>query len=115
MRIFELELYAKINKTKQRELMNIKKLVTGIFFLVFLSSCAQNAALLGPAYTLASTGNVYQAGLSFGTEQTITHITGKTTGEKIQEMLTPKKKDDEFKKLVKRRIEETRKKLNFTN
>ena len=39
----------------------IKKLIYGIFLLCFLNSCAQNLALLGPVYTLANTGNVYQA------------------------------------------------------
>ena len=93
--------------------MFIKKLIIGIFFLSFLNSCAQNMALLGPAYTLANKGNVYQAGLSFTSEQAISKFTGKSTGENIKEILKLKKKDTEFEKLVKKRVRETRKKLKF--
>ena len=35
--------------------------------------------------------------------------------QNIQEILKPKEKDTDFEKLVKKRIVETRKKLNFTN
>ena len=34
---------------------------------VFLSGCFQSIALLGPAIGGASTGKIYQAGLSYGT------------------------------------------------
>jgi len=95
--------------------MFIKKIIIGIFILSFLSGCAQNAALLGPAYTLVTTGNVYQASLSYGSEQAISKLTGKSTGENIKEILRPQKKDTKFEKLVKRRVKETRKKLNFTD
>ena len=81
--------------------MFIKKIIIGIFILSFLSGCAQNAALLGPAYTLVTTGNVYQASLSYGSEQAISKLTGKSTGENIKEILRPQKKDTKFEKLVK--------------
>jgi|TARA_B110000003_G_C16376538_1_gene428711 hypothetical protein len=93
--------------------MILKKIITAIFLLSLLSGCAQNAALLGPAYTLAHSGNIYQAGLTYGSNEMVTYATGKSTSENIQEMLTPKKEDTEFKKLVKKRITETRKKLNL--
>ena len=41
--------------------MIFKKILIGIFLLGFLSGCAQNAALLGPAYTLSTSGNIYHA------------------------------------------------------
>ena len=46
--------------------MILKKIITGLFLLFFLNGCVQSTALLGPAYTLASTGNIYHAGLSYG-------------------------------------------------
>ena len=95
--------------------MNLKKLIIGIFLVCFLNSCAQNAALLGPAYTLANTGNMYQAGLTYTSDRAITKATGRSTSENVKIILTPKKKDSKFEKLVKKRIEETRKKLNFSN
>ena len=95
--------------------MILKKISIGILGIVFLSGCAQNAALLGPAYTLASTGNVYQAGFTYGGNEIITKTTGKSAAQNFKEVLTPKKDDTEFEKLVKRNIEETRKKLNLSN
>ena len=92
-----------------------KKIIIGIFFLCFLNSCAQNAALLGPAYTLFNTGSIYQAGLTYGSDQAVTKLTGKSTSQNVKEMLIPEKEDNEFERLVKRRVNETRKKLKFTN
>ena len=86
-----------------------------IMLLIILSGCAQNTALLGPAYTLATSGNVYQASLSYSSDQAITQITGKSTAQNIKEILTPKQEDTEFEKVVKKRIIETRRKLNLSN
>ena len=95
--------------------MILKKIFIGILAIGFLSGCVQNAALLGPAYTLASTGNVYQAGFTYGGNEIVTKKTGKSAAQNIKEVLTPKKDDTEFEKLVKRNIEETRKRLNLSN
>ena len=95
--------------------MIIKKLILAIFFLNLLNGCAQNAALLGPAYTLAKSGNVYHAGLTYGSNEIITKSTGKSTSENLKSILAPKKEDTEFQKLIKKRVKETRKKLNFSN
>lgn len=95
--------------------MILKKIIITIFFVCLLSGCAQNAALLGPAYTFANTGNIYQAGLTYSSDLVVTKATGKTTSENVKDILIPQKKDSEFKKLVKRRIEETRRKLNLPN
>ena len=72
-------------------------------------------ALVGPAYTLASTGNIYRAGLTYGSDRVVTKLTGKTTSENIKNALIPKKKDTEFEKIVKKQIKETRKKLKIPN
>ena len=70
--------------------MKIIKLFFGIFTFVVLTSCAQNTALLGPAYSLVSTGNVYQAGLTYTSDQAVTKITGKSTGENVKQLITSK-------------------------
>jgi len=75
----------------------------------------QSSALLGPAYTLTQTGNVYHAGLSYGSTEAITKYTGKTPGENLKNLLKFEKNDSEFETLVKNRIIETRKKLNLSN
>ena len=95
--------------------MILNKIIIGLFFLCFLNGCAQNAALLGPAYTLATSGNIYHAGLSYGGNEIITKSTGKSMAQNIKEGLAPKKEDSDFQKLVKRNIEKTRKKLNLSN
>ena len=103
--IFDLELYAKMHKVNLG-IMIIKKIfIVGIFLISFLSGCAQNSALLGPIlYFWYSSGNVYQAGLTYGSNEAITSLTGKSPTENIKEILTPKEEDTEFEKLVKKRI-----------
>ena len=54
---------------------------------VFLSGCFQTMAFLGPAITGASTGEIYQAGLSYGTNIILEQATGKTTSEHMLNML----------------------------
>jgi hypothetical protein len=95
--------------------MILNKIIIRLFFVCFLSGCAQNAALLGPAYTLATSGNIYHAGLSYGGNEIITRSTGKSMAQNIKEGLAQKKEDSDFQKLVKRNIEKTRKKLNLSN
>ena len=86
-----------------------------MFLVSFLNSCAQNVALLGPAYTLATSGNVYHAGVAYSGNHIITKSTGKSMAQNIKDGLVPKKEDSDFQKLVKRNIEKTRKKLNLSN
>jgi phosphoribosylaminoimidazole (AIR) synthetase len=102
--------------------MILKKIIAGLFLLFFLNGCVQNTALLGPAYTLASSGNIYQAGLSYGSNQAIKNITGKTPTENIKSLVDNKKmkieekeKQDEFFALVKSRIEKTSKIIQLAN
>ena len=71
--------------------MILKKIIAGLFLLFFLNGCVQNTALLGPAYTMASTGNIYQAGLSYGSNQAVKKITGKSPTENIKSLTDSKK------------------------
>ena len=72
-------------------IMILKKIFAGLFLLFFLNGCVQSTALLGPAYTLARTGNIYQAGLSYGSNQAVKKITGKSPTENIQSLVDNKK------------------------
>jgi len=63
-----------------------KKTILGLFVVSFLGACASPTAMIGPAYTLTSSGNVFQAGLSYGTNEMITLYTGKTPLENLQEI-----------------------------
>ena len=66
--------------------MKIKKSILGLIFIILLNGCAQSTALLGPAYTLAKSGNIYQAGLTYGSNEAVVKFTGKSAGENIQEI-----------------------------
>ena len=102
--------------------MILKKIIISAFVFCFLTGCFQNTALVGPAFTVASTGNVYQAGLSYGSGQAIKTITGKSPTENIKSLTDSKKSKidkeqnyDEFFALVKNRIEKTSKIINLAN
>jgi len=100
----------------------LNKIIAGLFLLFFLNSCVQTAALLGPAYTLTSTGNIYQAGLSYSSNQAVKKITGKSPTENIKSLVDNKKlkveekeSQEEFFALVKNRIEKTSKIIQLAN
>jgi len=58
---------------------------------VMLTGCFQSIALLGPAITTGvSTGKIYQAGLSYGTNMIMFQATGKTTAEHMMDVLNSK-------------------------
>ena len=92
--------------------------VSFIFFsLIFLNGFLQSTALLGPGVTIASTGNVLQAGLQYGANTAIKNETGKNTLEHLQEVIESQSKDEKFKvkfiDLVEKKFELTRKKLTL--
>ena len=101
--------------------MILKKIIAGLFLLLFLNGCVQTTALLGPVYTLASTGNIYQASLSYGSNHAVEKITGKSPTENVQSLVDNKKKieekekQEEFFSLVKNRIEKTSKIIQLAN
>ena len=103
-------------------LMINKKIIFGLFVLSFLGACTAPTAMLGPAYTLTTSGNVVQAGLSYGTNEMITAYTGKTPLENIKEASDIKQnikkqtlESQDFYILVKNRIEKTSGIINLTN
>ena len=102
--------------------MILKKIIARLLLLFFLNGCVQNTALLGPAYTMASTGNIYHAGLSYGSSEAVKKITGKYPTENIKSLVDNKKiktkekeSQEEFFALVKNRIEKTSKIIKLAN
>ena len=102
--------------------MEIKKIVLYFCISLFLTGCYQSTAMVGPAITLASTGNVSQAGLAYITNQAVKKETGMSTTEYVSTILEKKTKKNKNKKineelmiLVKTNFEETRKKLLLQN
>ena len=68
----------------------MKKILLILVCFILLSGCVQSLALLGPAITGASTGKIYQAGLSYGTNMIMEQATGKTAYEHMFSMLDNK-------------------------
>ena len=71
-------------------MMILKKIIISAFVMCFLTGCLQNTAFLGPAITVASSGSIYQAGLSYGSSEAIKKVTGKTPTENIKSFLDSK-------------------------
>ena len=92
--------------------MGIKKILSCILVGIILSGCAQSTAMLGPALTLASTGNATQAGLTFFTNKAVEKETGMDTVSFVSNKLEQNSsKNRKFRKLVETNFEKTRKKL----
>ena len=103
-----------------------KKIFFGLFILNLLVGCTSPTAMLGPAYTMSSSGNTFQAGLSYGSNKLIIKHTGKTPIENLKDISLTEKKElkniekntlesEDFYILVKNKIEKTSKILNLTN
>ena len=103
-----------------------KKIFFGLFVISLLTNCSSPTAMLGPVYTLSSTGSGLQAGVNYGSNQLITMYTGNTPIENLKKISVDQKKDEinvqkktleseDFYFLVKKRIETTNKIINKTN
>ena len=92
--------------------MGVKKILSCILLGIILSGCAQSTAMLGPALTLASTGNATQAGMTFFTNKAVKKETGMDTVSFVSNKLEQNSsKNRKFRKLVETNFEKTRKKL----
>ena len=91
------------------------KIFICIVSALILSGCVQSTAMVGPAITLASTGNISQAGVTFFTNKAVKDETGMDTvsfvSTKIEENQSKTRMNREFKKLVETNFEKTRNKL----
>ena len=97
--------------------MRFLKILFILSYLVFLNGCIQTTALLGPGITVATTGNVLQAGFQYGVNSVIEKETGKNTFEHFQAAVEDQSKNKKFHKqftnLIEKKFELTRKKLNL--
>ncbi len=94
--------------------MGINKIFIYIVVVLILSGCAQSTAMLGPALTLVSTGNVSQAGVTFLTNKAVKKETGMDTVSLISSKVEErnfKHRNRKFNKLVEANFEKTRQKL----
>ncbi len=95
--------------------MKVLKTFFVIFTVVILSGCIQTTSLLGPGITVATTGNVLQAGLQYGANTALKKETGKDVLTHIKDTVDEKNKEKKLhvklKQLIESRIEITRQKL----
>ncbi len=95
--------------------MGINRIFIYIVASIILSGCVQSTAMLAPSLTLASTGNISQAGMTFFTNKAVKKETGMDTvsfvTNKIEQKNSKYKMRREFKKLVETNFEKTRQKL----
>ena len=77
----------------------MKKIYLIILGLLLLPGCIQPSALLGPSITVATSGNLYKAGLSYGSNTIIKQSTGKTTTEHAIYYLENRKNKNKKEKL----------------
>ena len=95
------------------------KITVILISFIFLTGFLPFITLLGPGYTAFTSGSIYKAGAQYVINKNIKDKTGKTSLDFVKEKI--EKKDNtnylnqELKKLVKKRIELARKKLNPIN
>ena len=95
--------------------MKNKKIVFILVSVVLLTGCVQSTAFLGPAITVAATGNIAQAGFTYGTNEVFKKETGKDTIQYVSSLLEPEDKkitiNEDLVALVENSIKKTRQKL----
>ena len=92
---------------------------TKIYFLVLISimltGCIQSTALLGPGVTIATTGNIMQAGLQYGANTAIKNETGKDALTHLKDAVEEEQENQRLKKkitdLAKNTVNKVKKKL----
>ena len=97
--------------------MKIFKITFFSLSLIFLSGCFQTTALLGPSVTVATSGNVLQAGLQYGANTAVKNETGEYPIEyiknSVEEKNNQKKFYVDFKNFIEDRIRASRRKLSL--
>ena len=81
--------------------MKFKKIYFLFLISVFLSGCIQSTALLGPSITIATTGNVVQAGLQYGANTAIKNETGKDALTHLKDAVEIEQDSQKIQKKIK--------------
>ena len=81
--------------------MKFKKIYLLILISIFLSGCIQSTVLLGPSITIATTGNVMQAGLQYGANTAIKKETGKDALTHLKDAVEVEQENQKLQKKIK--------------
>mgnify|MGYP001324938892 CR=1 FL=1 len=94
---------------------DMKKIVFFLAIGVFLNSCTQYSSFIGPSYTIATSGSIFQAGLSYHSSSMIKKKIGKNSLKDTTILFEKKNKqaniDENLVALVETSIKEARKKI----
>ena len=97
----------------------VKILSIVVSFIFLTGFVIPITALLGPAATIVSSGNVYKAGVQFMFDQTVQKKTGKNSLTLVKDEIDKKRASNDLnqklKKLVEKRINLVRNQINFEN
>ena len=95
--------------------MKFKKIYSLILISIFLSGCIQSTALLGPGITIATTGNIMQAGLQYGANTAIKNETGKDALTHLKDAVNEEQDSEKIEKkirnITKNTIDKVKRKL----
>ena len=80
--------------------MKFKKIYFLVLISIFLSGCIQSTALLGPGVTIATTGNIMQAGLQYGANTAIKKETGKDAITHLKDAVNEEQDNQKLKKKI---------------
>ena len=95
--------------------MKFKKIYFLVLISMMLTGCFQSTALLAPGITIATTGNIMQAGLQYSANTAIKNETGKDAltylKDVVEEEKDMQKFENKIKDLAKNTIDRVKKKL----
>ena len=95
--------------------MKFKKIYLLVLISIFLTGCIQSTALLGPGVTIATTGNIMQAGFQYGANSAIKKETGKDALTHLKNAVEKEQDNQKLEKkiqnLAKNTIKRIKKKL----
>ena len=95
--------------------MKFKKIYFLVLISIFLSGCIQSTALLGPGVTIATTGNIMQAGLQYGANTAIKNETGKDAITHLKDAVNEEQDNQKIEKkirnITKNTIDKVKRKL----
>ena len=80
--------------------MKFKKIYLLVLISIFLSGCIQSTALLGPGVTIATTGNIMQAGLQYGANTAIKKETGKDAITHLKNVVDEEQDSKQLKRKI---------------
>jgi hypothetical protein len=97
--------------------MKFKKKINIACYLIFLpilNGCIQStASLLGPTITVAQTGNIYQAGLSYVSSDIIKNELGKTPIELVKSFVHKDIKENKTEPMLIKKKQHNREKVSL--